>query len=327
MSASQPGPAGDQNRKSKWGGWIRIVVSFSLLALLFSRIDAGQLVSVLKNARVEIVAVVLLLEIALRLFVAFRWRVLLKKTHPSFGFPDAVRVTFVANFLGQFLPGWVGIEAVRIYGMAKRTLDFAGSFTSVFMDRVFGMLSILVVACAGLYFAPEGLHPDIKILVWGILLLAIVSITVLFHPVTRQITEAVLPAGVMRLIGSKLGKLYTSIDEYKAWPATLVWSLLLATLFQVFRILVAYTAAIAIGVNPPILEFAALFPIVMLLVLLPISIAGLGIREVSFVYFYSTFGVMDEVSALAVSIVIFLSGLISTLPGAYFYGRKRQPAP
>lgn len=317
----------DNNSKAKLSrlkNWLRIITSLSLLSFIIVSVDFDQLVSIFKNIDTKFIVIILVFDIFMRLFVSYRWYVLLHRTHPDFGFGEATRTTFIANFIGQFLPSWVGIEALRIYGMAKKTSDLAGSFTSVFIDRVLGVLSLLISVCIGLVFAPEGIHSNIKIAVWIFFVFLLIGLTIIFHPFPRKTIEMLMPARLKSLTQDKLKKLYVSIDEYKKYPWTLFWALLLAIIFQFFRIVLAYLAALALGVHPPVLDFFALFPIILFMMLLPISVAGIGVRDFSLIYFFSTFGIMDEASAFSVSIIIFVSMIFCSLPGAYFYITTRS---
>ena len=309
---------------SRFSSWIRFAISFSLLFFILRSLDLNQLVSIFKNITIKYVIAVFAIDIGLRLFVSYRWYVLLNRTHPTFGLGEATRITFVSNFIGQFFPSWIGIEAMRIYGMAKKTSDLSGSFISVFIDRILGIFSLLITVCIGLVFVPEGLHPNIKLTAWissGLMLLMFI---LMFHRMPRKAIETLLPGRLKSLLGAKLTKLYQSIDEYKHYPWTLAWALILAIIFQFFRAIWAYVAALSLGIQPPLLHFFALFPIILFMMLLPISVAGIGVREFSLVYIFSKFGIMDEASALSVSIIIFASTLFSTLPGAFLYNKKRS---
>ena len=85
-----------------------------------------------------------------------------------------------------------------------------------------------------------------------------------------------------------------------------------------------FVGALMMGESPSFVLFLTLVPIVMFVTLLPISIAGLGVREASLVALFSQFGVMDAAQAFVLSMLVFLSGLLSILPGGWIYISQRQ---
>src|SRR5688572_721459 len=66
-----------------------------------------------------------------------------------------LRVFFVSTYLGTFLPGSVGGDAVRTYGLNRLAVPAADAFASVFLDRLLGIVSLLVMALLGLVLARE----------------------------------------------------------------------------------------------------------------------------------------------------------------------------
>ena len=115
------------------------------------------------------------------------------------------------------------------------------------------------------------------------------------------------------------------MDSYKTKPGVLLYSFVLSILFQLLRVLLFFAAALLIGEAPSFVYFVALVPIVMFAALLPISIGGLGVREASLVVLFSHFNLMDGTQTFTVAILVFVSGIISILPGGWFYmGQRKQ---
>ena len=64
-----------------------------------------------------------------------------------------MRMFFVSTFVGTFLPASVGGDAVRAYGLSKEGVGGVDAVASVLMDRLLGVVSILLVAIAGAFLA------------------------------------------------------------------------------------------------------------------------------------------------------------------------------
>ena len=103
----------------------------------------------------------LLVAIALvlldRAIMAYRWFVLLRplegKSLPPFG--TILRIFFVSTFVGTFLPASVGGDVVRAYSLSNHGVPKADSMASVFVDRMLGVLSVLLMALVGITLARD----------------------------------------------------------------------------------------------------------------------------------------------------------------------------
>ena len=103
----------------------------------------------------------------------------------------------------------------------------------------------------------------------------------------------------------------------------LAYSMFLALTFQMLRVILFYVAALMIGESPAFHYLVAFVPIVMFAALLPISIGGIGVREGGLVFLFAQFGVMGSAPAFTIGILTFVSGLISTLPGGWYFMKHR----
>ncbi|RMG76117.1 MAG: UPF0104 family protein, partial [Bacteroidetes bacterium] len=111
-----------------------------------------------------------------------------------------------------------------------------------------------------------------------------------------------------------LGDLRHSINEYENHKIALIKVYLLSLSMQFCRILIYFFASHAVNTVLPFKYFLIFTPIVMFVVMLPISLAGIGLRESSFVYFFSKVGV-DPTVAFAISALVSVIIVVSILPG------------
>ena len=88
---------------------------------------------------------------------------------------------------------------------------------------------------------------------------------------------------------------------------------------QMCRIFVYYSASLAVNADIPFKYFMIFTPVVMFLVLLPISLAGIGLREGSYVYFFTKIGISASV-AFATSALVSIIVVLSVLPGGLILG-------
>jgi hypothetical protein len=87
---------------------------------------------------------------------------------------------------------------------------------------------------------------------------------------------------------------------------------------QVLRIVQAWCLGLALGITAPIATWFAYIPIVLLVMLLPITINGLGTSQAAFVLFFGRAGVPAP-DAFALSVLFVALGIVGNLPGGLLY--------
>jgi uncharacterized protein (TIRG00374 family) len=272
----------------------------------------------------HLVAVLALLFLT-RLIAAYRWYALLKQVDSTVAFGSIVRLVFVSGFVGYFMPGTLGIEALRIYGYMRTTANAALAVASVAVDRVLGTFALILLALFGMVLLPDalptGIAPDalpagIAYVGWLGLLLLAAAVVAALEPRLRRLALHLLSR--LRRAQDGLRQVFGILDRYRARPWNLLWNAFVAVGFHLLRCAAVGIGAAAFGVELPLMVYVAITPIITMLARIPISIAGLGVQEAGFVYFYGVFGMPAEI-ALLLSLVIRACTILSSAPGAWFY--------
>ena len=127
---------------------------------------------------------------------------------------------------------------------------------------------------------------------------------------------------VFEFFHSRLGKLYAALDEYRTRPSLLAWAVVLAFAFQLIRVTLFVVGAWALGMHVPTIYFLIVVPVAVIARLLPISIGGLGVRELSLVTLLGLVGVSPE-AAISLSLLAYLMEILAgCIPGAILYTRS-----
>lgn len=303
------------------GRWVRIAVGLSLLGFLLTQIDLGQASRAVADARIDLLLLAFAIVLGSRLLAAARWYLLLRGRHAAVTPFGMLRLMFVADFVGYFMPGSLGVEVLRVYGLAKTTADPALSATSVVVERVVALVVLVLLVLLGLAARPLALPAEIGRLAWLFLALLLVAVLAVMAPPTRSLALRLLPGERLARIRRGLERVFAALDSYRSRPWLIAASLVLALVFQLMRCASVTVGAAALGHPLPFTFVLVVFPIMLLISLLPITIAGLGVREVGFVYFLGLGGMPAEV-ALPLALIQRLFTIIATLPGAWWYLRR-----
>lgn len=310
----------------RWWPRVRVIVSVALLAAVVSRLDLDRAAQVLSAARLEYLVLAVVVGMTGRFFAAFRWHLLIRAMGRSAPYLDLVRLTFIGMFLQFFPAGAIALEVGRVYGLNRAMPDLAGALASVLAERVFGFAALVVLALVGLTFAPEGMPEALRTMAWVVFLfIAAAGIAVMSERV-RGLVERGLGAVGLAGFGERLRKLYDRLDVMKGNATLMGWSAAAALFNTIFRILPTYLVALALGVDVSLIELFVIIPIIVFAQQIPISVGGLGVREVGWVALLGAVGVPTP-DAVLMSLVLVAVIFTVALPGAWFYARHGLDAP
>jgi uncharacterized protein (TIRG00374 family) len=297
----------------------RIAVAGGLTAYILWKSHPREVLAAAAGMAWRPVVVAILLVFLDRALMAYRWVVLLSTLEPTDRPPlrDVLRVFFVSTFVGSFLPS-VGGDAVRAYGIAKVRMRMGDAVASVFMDRMLGIASLLIMALVGLTLARD-LAGN-----WAILLslaaaagACLVTLLLVFSRRAADVASVVLTRLPAALQHAGHG-LLESIQRYAAHHARLAKVLVGSIAVQVLRILQAYYLGRGLGIDAPLTAYFAFLPVILLVMLLPVTINGFGTGQAAFVWFFARAGVAAAPS-FALSLLFIGLGVVGNLPGGILY--------
>ena len=312
--------------KKKWlMTTVRIVVSVGLLGLLFYKIGPDKIVNAVRAADPWMVVVIFALLFAEHVHGTYKWMILLRHTASHVPFWPMLKIRYLSAFIGTFGLGAVTIELVRMYGLARYTSDLAMSFTSILMDRLLGLTGLSMMILIGVMMDSKvrtspiieywTVGIGIERLVFLALLLLLAGWLSIMNPTFRKLTDKMLSAKWLGFVRDKQNKVYQSLDTYRGRPGLLAWGMVQSLIFNVLRIVVVWAGAMAVGIELPTSAYFIVVPVVIFAMLIPISMAGWGVREVMFVSLFAIYGA-DGDTVLAMSLLVGFCAVLSTLPGA-----------
>jgi uncharacterized protein (TIRG00374 family) len=301
-------------------------VAVALTALLLWQSDPAAVLEAARGADVRFIVLACALVIADRALMAYRWLALLAPLEPGTrpSLSAVMRIFFVSTFVGTFLPASVGGDAVRAYGLSREGVSGVDAVASVLMDRLLGVVSILLVAIGGLFLA-RGLIDVTRFL--SVLLVVsaccALGIAAVFTPGGANLFASVLarlPRGQ-----DAAHRLLTAVQRYSSYRTSLMNVLLCSIAVQGLRVLQTFYLGVALGLTTPLWVYFAFVPLILLIVLMPITINGIGTTQAAFVWLFARVGV-EAAPAFALSVLFLAIAIVGNLPGGVIYlfsGTKR----
>ena len=305
----------------------RFTVAVVLTAYILWKAHPGDVLRATAGVDWRWIAAAVALLFIDRTLMAYRWMVLLRALTPGSRppFHSVMRIFFVSTFVGTFLPS-VGGDLYRAYSLSRLKVSGVESAASVLMDRVLGVMSIVIVGVAALVPAPEAARNR-----WMLLTLALASIGCLVAAVAvfseraaaaGQVVVARLPNERARRIGAGM---IDAVRRYSRHHGELVNVLGMSVGVQMVRVIQAWCLGRALGIETGLVMYFIFIPIVLLIMLLPITVSGLGTSQGAFGWLFGSIGV-PAAAAVALSILFVALGVVGNLPGGILYvlGNRRE---
>jgi len=269
------------------------------------------------------IGVAIALVVLDRMLMAYRWIVLLCPIDASSRPPltSVLRIFFVSTFAGTFLPASIGGDIVRAYGLSQLQVAPGQAVASVLMDRLLGVVSILIVGAVGLYFASTGDLASTRAITISLVTgaaLSVAAASIVFSERAAMLAQAVairMPVEAIRKIGAELARATRAYGEHHSELANVLAG---SIAVQILRIVQAWCLGRALGIEAPLAVYFGLIPLILLVMLLPVSINGIGTSQMGFVWFFGRAGV-PEAEAFALSVLFVALGVVGNLPGGLLY--------
>jgi hypothetical protein len=265
-----------------------------------------------------------------RALMAYRWLVLLRPVAGRPPFLSVLRVFFVSTFVGTFLPASVGGDAVRAYTLSRHGVTLAASVASVLVDRLLGVVAILLVAGAAALAAPPSVPAWVSATALALAAGGVIATALgLWSTTAQQIGISVVRRATAGRVRGKAVELFDALRQYGAQPAALVNVLAGSVGVQMLRVMQAWLLGLALGITAGPTVYFVYVPIILLVMLLPITINGIGTSQAAFVWLFGESGVAAA-PAFALSVLFVALGVIGNLPGGILYaagGLGAAPAP
>ncbi len=267
------------------------LLALVLLLVLIREEGDGELFSALRRVSFGYFLLAVLALFVSRLFAVARWHVLLKSAGLDIPFLRTSMLTFTGNFSSNFLPTTIGGDVARLAGAMQLGYDRAICLASLVADRLIGM--------AGMGLAlPLGLVPVLS-LDGGISQSA--AFSALFHKGKDFIRRAL-----------------ESLSIWLKKPATLVSSMLSTLGNQAFIYLAIYLLLQGIDHHVDYWLVAGMYTLTYFLTLIPISINGLGVQELSMTFLLVQLGGLTSSESATIALLTRILFIIASLPGAFF---------
>ncbi|MBN1225198.1 MAG: flippase-like domain-containing protein [Candidatus Aminicenantes bacterium] len=315
-------------RKNRLGLVLKFLFSISIIAfLLIKKIplsDIGQAVG-----GVDFFWLLLSFSLhALGLLIsARRWQILIHAQGDRVPFGYLVQSYLVGNFFNLFLPTRFGGDVMRIWDGSRYSRSLLKSSAIVLVERLTGIIVLLVFATTAslLRLDMTQKYPIIWVSL-AIGLAGLVCVIVFFLPIASTILAKIPERGLLAKVKAKIIEFRSIVLVYRENKAVFLQALYWALLLQINVILHYFLVGIAFRIPIPFIDYFIFMPIVLLVLTIPVTISGLGLREMLYIEIFKLYEVPNAL-AFSFSLIadILFTFIIGTAGGIIYIFRKEGP--
>lgn len=273
--------------------FIFIKVSFTLFALyfVFSKIDIKRLFLILQEVNFYYLFLAFLIFNLSKILSSIRLNFYFRYLKIDLRELEALRLYYVGMFYNLFLPGGIGGDGYKIYLLKKRFEVKTSSLISVtLLDRISGLVPLLFLAGILFEFSPFSSY-----IIDYLVICCLILVFPFFYIFYRLFFNA-----------------YISLFFKSSFFGILV---------QVLQLFSALVILLSLGIDTNFSLLLTLFLISSVVAVIPITIGGVGSREMTFLYGLSFLGLNSE-KGIAFSLLFFIITAISSFIGAFFNGNR-----
>ncbi len=278
--------------------WVVAVLAMGLFGWLLAQQDWQEITQAVRGIPPWVLVAMWLLYFSGHLCNAWRWLVLLHARQVVFTYWQSLQIGLAGSFAANFLPTTIGGDALRTVAVTRHTHSLSLSLSSIIVDRALNLLAMLT------------------------------TLPFVFVTFGSQVTlMAPFGAVVLQPVQRMWGKLKTALTGWLTQPTVLAGAIGISWLSVLVVFLAGWLLALHLGVSLSLVQIIGVISLGYFAAIIPISVNGLGVRELVIVTLLTQLGA-TTVQGATFALITRLIMLLSTTPGAWWLpGLLAQTAP
>jgi len=280
--------------------WVGTALSIGILIWLLYQTGWQQVWEQVKQLAWWRIVGCLVLVFVSRLATWGRWHTLLQVQEVKVKWQDSLRLTFAGLFASNVLPTTIGGDVARLAGAVRIGVDPAVAEASLMADRLVGMTGMFLMAPFAIPALLQRYRKNQMSMVIGLAFAA---------PYENKWWKKI-KRGIEKVFGSFKFWLKHPVILLKALGFTFIH---MAAIYGIVTLLIE-----GMGEKLPIHLIAGIWSLTYFISLLPVSINGLGLQEVTITNLFSVLGGLTQATTLSLAVILRALWIIGSLPGAFF---------
>jgi len=292
---------------------IKITLSAAMVAIVIHAFDVKGVAAHFMKVDVGTLVLVVAIALGIALLHTLRWMAVIDATGHRLTFKTALRLVLIGHFFNQALPSSVGGDAMRVWCAYRAGLVLSIAVKTVVVDRLLSLVSLLVLAAIGLPWLLDIVIDPVARWALSSVVLAGLAGAAAFLALARLPRFALRWRAVRALVD--VAKLSRKVLSHLRYAVPVVGLSIMS--FLGFAVIV-FAIARAMQIDVTVRDCVLLVPPVILVTVIPVSIAGWGLREGAMVVAFGFINVPAG-AAFAMSVLFGLTLAVASLPGSLLW--------
>ena len=287
---------------------LKLAVSVVLIYLIFKFVGINKVYNELVDINLLYIFISIFFTIFLIIFKAIRWKNIIGMFHTNLNIVSSIRYTLISIGFSLVTPGKVG-EFIKVKYLTDKTgIRYLKSFITVVVDKGFDIVAMLFLALLGLSLLNEFADWSHLLISGFIIYLLILILILVFFDNVLKIIPYFLPTRYK-------GSLKRMVLTRKLYLESIILSLVIWIILSIQ----AFFIIKSLGVSVSFFMIISVVPLMALSSLIPISIGGIGVREVIAIFFFLLIGVTAEKSTVFSLLYTFITAGIPAITGTFLH--------
>jgi len=276
------------------------------------------MITIVRGVNAIYVLAVLVLGMLVNLIYSHMWQIVLAVQNTKIPLIKLLALYYIGLFFNNFMPSVIGGDVVKIYQLSKCTQKGIDAALSVIITRLISIWALLLIVATALISTGWGMEvPNIVTVLIisflvGIVLMPFLGSRLLIH--LNRVSRIKKNARINLI----LEHICMSINLLKTHKLAILLSLIHALICHMLSVFANYLLSLSLGFSISFYYFFLFMPLINLIIILPISVNGFGLREGVFVLLFNQVGLSTS-AAISLSLIGRLNTLLSSLLGGMAY--------
>jgi hypothetical protein len=293
------------------------LIGIAIFVYLLIKLDIVEIIKQIKNIKLSYFIIAIVLVFIYLLFATAKWFIIARKQGMKVHFGEAFKINLITDFYGFVTPARLG-SAMRADYLKKYSGNVGKGFSNFVIDKILDLSSLFIMAIGlGFVFRKSiGITSISSIFILLALFLTMILISLIFYKKesSKFFLRIIYRKFIPKSMKNKARQMFNSF--YKDMPklSFLILVFLVNLMTWIINYFITYLVGLSLGINVGFIYYLAIFPIATLIAQIPITISGLGTREITLIGLFGLFGV-EAVKVFSMAIISLI--IVTILPAVF----------
>ncbi|MBI2996272.1 MAG: flippase-like domain-containing protein [Candidatus Melainabacteria bacterium] len=301
--------------------YVKLILLIVIFAWIFKVVNVNETIKVLQKTNLFFFLLAFIINNLSSIFLTIKWHRLASPLEIKSDFTELLKLNYISIFYSTFIPGQASGELIKGIKLSKKEKAVQKVWIPIFIDKITNLFMVFVIGFIATLSDKTFRQNTGLILVISLLTILLFFTTIILFSENTEKIVSILKDFILRSLrtfnlNTKSIEEFsiTYFKEYKKHDLLMLETFFWSLLIKAPHIFAFYFLSLSLNIDLNLIQNAWLFATVSLATILPISFAGLGVREGIVVAILSKIGISSS-SALSLSLLIFLLGILAALIG------------